>query len=321
MAQTYIKTLTDKDGNTIAPRTRVEAITLSDGTTNLEDQLLTLEEGMIANPLTINADYLNGSTFAAVTESIVPSANITYDLGSPTNRWKDIYLSSNSIHLGDTKLSTETGSLVVANAATGDPIPVDASTLAGHNAAYFTNYADTAVSNLVAAAPSSLNTLKELADALGSDANYASTVTTSLSTKAPINNPTFTGTVSGVSKAMVGLGSVDNTADLDKPISTATQTALNNKANKSTTTTATLLAASWVGSSAPYTYTLTVSGVTTTSIQELLPTIDTTSAQINGLLAANIQDAGQSANTINLKAFGTKPGIDLPIRIILRGDA
>lgn len=44
-------------------------------------------------------------------------------------------------------------------------------------------------------------------------------------------NPTFTGTVSGVSKSMVGLGSVDNTSDLAKPISTATQSALNLKAN------------------------------------------------------------------------------------------
>ena len=44
-------------------------------------------------------------------------------------------------------------------------------------------------------------------------------------------NPTFTGTVAGVSKAMVGLGSADNTSDLAKPVSTATQSALNLKAN------------------------------------------------------------------------------------------
>jgi hypothetical protein len=49
--------------------------------------------------------------------------------------------------------------------------------------------------------------------------------------KAPLASPTFTGTVGGITKAMVGLGSVDNTADTAKPISTATQTALNLKAN------------------------------------------------------------------------------------------
>ena len=48
--------------------------------------------------------------------------------------------------------------------------------------------------------------------------------------KAPVNNPTFTGTVSGIDKTMVGLGSVDNTTDVDKPVSSATQTALDLKA-------------------------------------------------------------------------------------------
>ena len=41
-------------------------------------------------------------------------------------------------------------------------------------------YVDTQISNLVGAAPAALNTLQELGDALGDDANYASTVTTSL---------------------------------------------------------------------------------------------------------------------------------------------
>jgi hypothetical protein len=54
---------------------------------------------------------------------------------------------------------------------------------------------------------------------------------TALDLKAPINSPTFTGTVSGITNSMVGLGNVDNTSDLNKPISTATQTALNGKQN------------------------------------------------------------------------------------------
>ena len=46
-------------------------------------------------------------------------------------------------------------------------------------------------------------------------------------TIAPINDPQFTGIVQGVSKESVGLGNVDNTSDINKPISTATQNALN----------------------------------------------------------------------------------------------
>ena len=51
-----------------------------------------------------------------------------------------------------------------------------------------------------------------------------------LALKANLSSPTFTGTVSGISKSMVGLENVDNTSDLSKPISTATQTALDLKA-------------------------------------------------------------------------------------------
>jgi len=54
---------------------------------------------------------------------------------------------------------------------------------------------------------------------------------TALNLKANLASPTFTGTVSGITNAMVGLGNVDNTSDADKPVSTAQQTALNLKAN------------------------------------------------------------------------------------------
>jgi hypothetical protein len=48
---------------------------------------------------------------------------------------------------------------------------------------------------------------------------------------APLASPVFTGTVTGITGAMVGLGNVTNTSDLNKPVSTAQQTALNLKAN------------------------------------------------------------------------------------------
>ena len=54
-----------------------------------------------------------------------------------------------------------------------------------------------------------------------------------LALKAPINNPSFTGTVTGVTKAMVDLGNVDNTSDMNKPVSSAAQTALDLKENAS----------------------------------------------------------------------------------------
>jgi hypothetical protein len=58
-----------------------------------------------------------------------------------------------------------------------------------------------------------------------------SKLTEKLSLKAPLYSPIFTGTVSGITKSMVGLSAVDNTSDVNKPISIATQTALNTKVN------------------------------------------------------------------------------------------
>ena len=70
--------------------------------------------------------------------------------------------------------------------------------------------------------------------ATATELNYVDGVTSAIQTqidaKAPTASPTFTGTVSGVTKAHVGLGSVDNTSDANKPVSTATQTALDLKA-------------------------------------------------------------------------------------------
>jgi hypothetical protein len=91
----------------------------------------------------------------------------------------------------------------------------------------------TAINNLVDGAPAALDTLNELAAAINDDASYASTITTALGTKAPIESPTFTGTVAGITKSMVGLSDVDNTTDAGKPVSTAQQTALDLKANLS----------------------------------------------------------------------------------------
>ena len=56
-----------------------------------------------------------------------------------------------------------------------------------------TNYVDTEIANLVNSAPTSLDTLDELAAALNDDANFASTVTNSIATKAPLASPALTG--------------------------------------------------------------------------------------------------------------------------------
>jgi len=59
---------------------------------------------------------------SAVGQSILPSITNTYDLGSPTKRWKDIYLSSNSINLDGATISSD-GSGSINIAASGATLP------------------------------------------------------------------------------------------------------------------------------------------------------------------------------------------------------
>lgn len=57
-----------------------------------------------------------------------------------------------------------------------------------------TAFVQAAVAALVASAPGTLDTLNELAAALGSDPNFATTVATALALKAPLASPPLTGT-------------------------------------------------------------------------------------------------------------------------------
>tara|TARA_B000000609_G_scaffold89956_1_gene68256 strand:- start:895 stop:2193 length:1299 start_codon:yes stop_codon:yes gene_type:complete len=58
-----------------------------------------------------------------------------------------------------------------------------------------TAYTDTAISNLVDSSPSALNTLNELAAALGDDANFSSTVNNNIATKLPLAGGQMTGNI------------------------------------------------------------------------------------------------------------------------------
>lgn len=56
-----------------------------------------------------------------------------------------------------------------------------------------TAFIQAAIAALVDSSPGALDTLNELAAALGDDPNFATTVTNALATKAPLNSPVFTG--------------------------------------------------------------------------------------------------------------------------------
>ena len=43
--------------------------------------------------------------FDQFTHDIIPNADATYNLGSPTNKWDKVYISENSLHIGDSVIS------------------------------------------------------------------------------------------------------------------------------------------------------------------------------------------------------------------------
>ena len=168
---------------------------------------------------------------ASVSESLIPDANETYDLGSSTNKFRDLYLSGNSITLGTVELSDNGGALEVTPTGGGSAEPFATET-----------YVTTQVNNLVDAAPGALDTLNELAAALGDDAAFSTTVTNSLATKADTsslatvatsgsyndlsNTPTIPNPVdiSGKQDRIIGpdidaYGAFDNTTTISQPSS------------------------------------------------------------------------------------------------------
>lgn len=99
------------------------------------------------------------------------------------------------------------------------------------------------------------------------------------------------------------------------------RTAWNSKASKSTPISATLAVANWSGTSAPYTITVTATGLKAEPAPtELLPGAGFTTDQLTALQAANIVKSDQSDGSIVLYAYGDKPSIDIPVEFIVRGD-
>ena len=54
--------------------------------------------------------------------NVSPGANITYDLGNTTNRWRDIWLANSTIYLGNAQISANATSVIITNPAGGTTV-------------------------------------------------------------------------------------------------------------------------------------------------------------------------------------------------------
>ena len=77
---------------------------------------------LIANSLT---NYLTTSSYASIGYDLIPSANLTYNLGSTSSQWKSLYVGTSTIYLGGIPVSV-VGSTLKVN---GSPIAFNTSTL------------------------------------------------------------------------------------------------------------------------------------------------------------------------------------------------
>jgi hypothetical protein len=62
------------------------------------------------------------STNLIMTANILPSANITYNLGSTTQRWNDLWLANSTIYLGNSQISANATALIFTNPAGGQTV-------------------------------------------------------------------------------------------------------------------------------------------------------------------------------------------------------
>ena len=111
----------------------------------------------------------------------------------------------------------------------------------------------------------------------------------------------------------------NSVSSINSQISTI-NTNISGKASKSTSTNVTLANASWSGSAAPYSYTISNSNITASNIVEFVFPSGTAQSVIDMWNKASIGRYTQSSGSIVLYANGTKPTAAMTVTMIIRGD-
>ena len=152
---------------------------------------------------TVTATSFVGPVTGAVTGNV--TGNVTGDLtGDVTGNITSTGSSSFNNVTIDGTLNMNAGTTATITNLTSPTNTNDAATK---------GYVDTSISNLVDSAPGTLDTLNELAAALGDDPNFSTTITNSIATKLPLAGGTMTGAIAMSTNKITGLG--DPTAAQD----------------------------------------------------------------------------------------------------------
>lgn len=165
-----------------------ESANKTDYEKKLEKKIEKLEKKLNSLTNQIGALKSGGSNWGdilKINESFIPSQNNYYDIGSPEKRWRNLYLTGNTIIIGETSIRADgNGSIEVAsattNSATGYVTIGEYGTVGGVDE----ETVNTIVTNLLIEVPGAFEVLNQLNDALANDSNLASEITTLISEKA-----------------------------------------------------------------------------------------------------------------------------------------
>ena len=148
---------------------------------------------------------LTGNVTGAVTGNVTGDLTGNVTAGSGSSTFNNVTING-SLDMNSGSAGTITG----------------LSTPSGATDAATKGYVDTSISNLIDSAPGTLDTLNEIAAALGDDPNFATTITNSIATKLPLAGGTMSGAIAMGTNKITGLG--DPTASQDAATKAYTDT-------------------------------------------------------------------------------------------------
>jgi hypothetical protein len=112
--------------DTLTTNAATQATTLTTLLSNAVAQQTSLID-LVANAATqaqfiSNTNANTKSYLSAFDGNIIPSANVTYSLGDATHQWRDLWVSNNTIYIGNTPVRVHNGTLLVNDTAIADTV-------------------------------------------------------------------------------------------------------------------------------------------------------------------------------------------------------
>ena len=92
---------------------------------NLTDKKVFVRNG---GDIVTVANFNAGTDLTSIGSNLLPSTTTTFDIGSSSKRWKDLYLAGNTINLAGATISSD-GTGAISISATGATLPLNSNVL------------------------------------------------------------------------------------------------------------------------------------------------------------------------------------------------